>query len=443
MAVYQAPEEWTEWADLLAAAVDGRSRWRLPLVMLGMLFASGRRTVTTWLRAGGLQDDYRGYYDFLQTVGRRWLVLGDRVLELVLSRILKGESRVLLVIDDTPTKRYGPQVEGAGIHHDPTPGPTGNEFCYGHVWVTLAVCARHALWGSIGLPIWSWLYVRKVDVEKLPPEARWTFQTKLVQAAELVLRAARRIQAAGKSVWAVADGAYATQPFVRPLMAQGITVVGRLRKDAALFDVPPVVKNPGRGRPRKYGVNRLSLAKRAAHLQGWTEVTCTVYGKEVVKTVKTFLATHETFGGPIRMVIIKEDHGPQFLYCTKLDATVREIIEAFADRSTIEQVFHDVKEVWGAGQQQVRNLWSNIGCWHLNLWLFTLTELWAWPLKAQQLTQRDDSPWDTADRRPSHADKRKALQTQCLLNEFTKHAIATPLPPKIRDLLQRLFRLVI
>ncbi len=143
------------------------------------------------------------------------------------------------------------------------------------------------------------------------------------------------------------------------------------------------------------------------------------------------------------MVIIKEDYGPQFLYCTNINATVREIIEAFADRSTIEQVFHDVKEVWGAGQQQVRNLWSNIGCWHLNLWMFTLTELWAWPLKTKQLTQRDDSPWDTADRRSSHADKRKALQTQCLLNEFTPHAAATPLPQKIRDLLQRLLRLAV
>ncbi len=36
MAVYLATEEWTEWADLLAAVIDGRSRWRLPLVMLRM-----------------------------------------------------------------------------------------------------------------------------------------------------------------------------------------------------------------------------------------------------------------------------------------------------------------------------------------------------------------------------------------------------------------------
>ncbi len=74
MAVSQAPEEWTERADLLAAA-GGRSRGRLPLGMPGMLFAGGRRTVTTWWRAGGLQDDDRGYYDFLQAVGRGWLSL--------------------------------------------------------------------------------------------------------------------------------------------------------------------------------------------------------------------------------------------------------------------------------------------------------------------------------------------------------------------------------
>ena len=33
------------------------------------------------------------------------------------------------------------------------------------------------------------------------------------------------------------------------------------------------------------------------------------------------------------------------------EVSVREILEAFADRSAIEQVFHDVKGVWGAGQK--------------------------------------------------------------------------------------------
>ena len=51
MAVYRAPGEWTEWVALLAGVLDERSRWRLLPLLLGMLFASGRRTVTTWLRA--------------------------------------------------------------------------------------------------------------------------------------------------------------------------------------------------------------------------------------------------------------------------------------------------------------------------------------------------------------------------------------------------------
>lgn len=442
MAVYRAPKEWTECVEWLAAALDGRSRWRLPLLMLGAVFAGGRRTVTTWLRAATLQRDYRDFYHFLQTVGRRWREVGDRVLTLVVRQAVRS-SRVLLVIDDSPTKRYGPKVEGAGIHHDPTPGPTGNEFCYGHVWVTLAVCVRHGRWGAIGLPIWSWLYVRRQDVVKLPSKYGWMFQTKLVQAVDLAQRAIRILHAAGKSVWVVTDGGFTKRPFVRPLLARGVTLVGRLRKDSALRDLPPPVTKRGRGRPRVYGVNRLSLAKRAAHRGGWAEVMCSVYGVEVTKTVKTFLATHATFGGVIRVVLVKEATGPQFFYCTDPDASVRDIVEAFADRCTIEQIFHDVKEVWGSGQQQVRNLWTNIGVWHLNLWLFTLTELWAWNKTARQLTHRTDSPWDTPDRRPSHADRRKALQTQCLLNDFSHASNNVTLTKKIRSLLQRLLRLAV
>ena len=51
--------------------------------------------------------------------------------------------------------------------------------------------------------------------------------------------AVKRCDPAGKEVWVVADGAYAKRPFVRPVLALGVTLVGRLRKDAALRDLPP------------------------------------------------------------------------------------------------------------------------------------------------------------------------------------------------------------
>ncbi len=39
--------------------------------VVGMLFAGGRRTVTTWLRAAGISDDYQDYYYFLASLGRK------------------------------------------------------------------------------------------------------------------------------------------------------------------------------------------------------------------------------------------------------------------------------------------------------------------------------------------------------------------------------------
>ncbi len=44
-------------------------------------------------------------------------------------RTLPLPKRLLLVIDDSPTKRYGPKVEGADVHHNPTPGPADRPVC--------------------------------------------------------------------------------------------------------------------------------------------------------------------------------------------------------------------------------------------------------------------------------------------------------------------------
>ena len=141
------------------------------------------------------------------------------------------------------------------------------------------------------------------------------------------------------------------------------------------------------------------------------------------------------------MVIVKEDHGWYAFFCTDPSASPQEILEAFADRATIEQDFHDVKEVWGSGQQQVRNIWNNLAVYNLNLWIHTLVELWAWDKSGQQLVDRSDSPWDDAERRPSHADRRKALRTQILRNELSTITVAWSLPRKIIQLAESLMAL--
>ncbi len=440
---WESPEQWSQWSEWLAAGLHARNRWRLPVLLLGILFASGRRTVTTWLRAAGISDDFQDYYYFIAAVGRKTKLIATRLVVLIL-RTLPLPERLLLVIDDSPTKRYGPKVEGADVHHNPTPGPADQPFLYGHVWVTISLALRHPKWGTIGLPLHAMLYIRKRTMATIPKVRGWQrFATKLQLAARLVEWIVPILKKAGKTVWIVVDGGYTKRPFLRRVLnLSNVVIVGRLRKDAALRDLPPKPqKSRGRGRPRKYGKNRLSLAKRAGHKRGWQTIACTVYGKATTKTYKTFLATYSPVGGVIRVVLVKEDHGWYAFFCTDPNAGIKEILEAFADRATIEQDFHDVKEVWGSGQQQVRNIWTNVAVYNLNLWMHTLVELWAWSKSREQLVDRSDSPWDNADRRPSHANRRKALRRQILRNELSTITHIWSLPRKIIDLAKSLMAL--
>jgi hypothetical protein len=65
MAQYRCPPEWSQWIDDVSEALHADNRWRLVRPMGGMLFAQGRRTVASWLRAAGvsgdIQDDYYFY----------------------------------------------------------------------------------------------------------------------------------------------------------------------------------------------------------------------------------------------------------------------------------------------------------------------------------------------------------------------------------------------
>ena len=112
------------------------------------------------------------------------------------------------------------------------------------------------------------------------------------------------------------------------------------------------------------------------------------------------------------------------------------------DRGAIEQNFHDLKEVEGIEQVQLRRYWSNVGAFNLNVWVHTLTEVWAWDRSAAELSDRSDRPWDDAAPRPSHADRRKAVQRTMLEEEFQHLNVPKPWSQKIRHLLENVARLV-
>ena len=103
---WKCPEQWSEWSEWLAAGLHARNRWRLPVLLVGILFAQGRRTVTSWLRAAGVSDDFQDYYYFLAPLGRKTKSVATQLFALVLreQRVLsatcgmKGHSFISLAL---------------------------------------------------------------------------------------------------------------------------------------------------------------------------------------------------------------------------------------------------------------------------------------------------------------------------------------------------------
>lgn len=70
-----------------------------------------------------------------------------------------------------------------------------------------------------------------------------------------------------------------------------------------------------------------------------------------------------------------------------------------------------------------------------------MTEAWAWGRIEDELVDRRASPWDDPDRRPSHADKRRAWRRQWLAEEIRAALRPGVTEEEIRAVAERLLAL--
>lgn len=143
----------------MARMLDARMAFRLSIIMAGMMLGDDRRVASAWFAAGGVQDDWDRFYDCLISIGGKADLLATPLVRAVVRKFDPGpDGHLTLAGDDSPTKRYGRHVEGAGVHHNPTPGPADGKWLYGHNWVSLCLLNMHPVWGVIALPLLSRLY---------------------------------------------------------------------------------------------------------------------------------------------------------------------------------------------------------------------------------------------------------------------------------------------
>ena len=118
------------------------------------MLAGSRRTASRRFQAAGVADDWDRFYDLLRMIGSMCEVLLVPLLREIVKRFDPGPTeRWKRAIDESPTRRIGRHVEGANVHHHPTPGQAEGPWIFEYNWVCLALLTQHSNCSMIALPL--------------------------------------------------------------------------------------------------------------------------------------------------------------------------------------------------------------------------------------------------------------------------------------------------
>jgi len=278
----------------------------------------------------------------------------------VLSRLLIVEvlvpwfakvGKLLFMCDDTTCDKHGKRVAFASLFRDALRSlPNSTVFVWAHCWVVMTMAIRFPLWPRpIHFPVMLRLYRKKCDCD-----AKHPFRTKQQLALEMITIIAQWL--ADRKIVLVADGAYPCEELVgkRP---ENVEFVSRMQSNAALHGQLRVRSKHGRGRPRQKGRRLPTPKQMAQQVRHWRKIKVWAYGQKrrVEVHSRRVLWWSVAKARPVLLVItrgLREDGIPQFFFTTDLTATECEVIETFAARYGIEEVFRDGKQLFGFGEVQ-------------------------------------------------------------------------------------------
>jgi hypothetical protein len=354
-------------AELLRTFIDGLEVFRpvltqpsyallLPLVV-GWVLTPGKHAVTEALVNTDVarRRHHEAYHRFFSRGTWDPDELGQRLFRWLLGR-MAPEAPIRLALDDTLAPKKGPQVFGIGSHLDAVRSTRlCKVFCFGHCWVMLAVLVTVPFsqrpWA---LPLLFRLYRNKKECAK--KGARYRKKTELArEMLDVVLGwiGSRRVELA-------ADSAYCNDTVTRGLPAS-VVLFGAMRPDAVLTATPPKARPAKKaGRPRKRGEvlpKPQQLASDDRHQ--WKTCIALLYGKKTKVRYKDCLAQWYRACGVrlLRIVVVAVPTGAiklRVFFCTDASLSVREILEGYAGRWSIETCFRNLKQLLGFADSSAR-----------------------------------------------------------------------------------------
>jgi hypothetical protein len=421
--------------------VDGSGSWEGLLASFAPVFTSpsfgiflrmatawalcpGRRVVTRiYQLAEPLHERaHDAYHRFLRAGAWTLTSLFKVMAQHIVSRYYKSGT-IPLDLDDTLFHKSGRHVDGASWWRDAVRS-TGKTVVHalGLNLVVLTVRVTPP-WGGepLGLPINFRLH-RKGD------------KTTIQLAEEMVTEVTSWFP--DRDVHLCADGAYAT---LAGYAIPRFHLTSRMRRDAALYTLPPKRHKGQRGRPRKKG-RRLPTPEQIAKTKtGWKAVMVPERGKRKKRLVLTrdVLWYNVSPNKLVRLVISRDPEGKErdvFFFTTDLSAAPEDVISRYAGRWSIEDTFRNCKQMLGGQQPQT---WKDEGperAAGFCLWLYSA--VWFWYLTTiGKKRSWLPLPWYPKKSTPSFADALAAIRRAIWRSWLFDGSTAKPLNAKTAEAL--------
>jgi hypothetical protein len=355
------------------------------VLVVGAILTPGQRTVAAVLRVMGLGDE-RQYQNYHRVLNRaRWSSreVGRRLLLALVEAFVEPDGPVVVGLDETLERRRGAKIAAKGIYRDPVRSSKSHFVkASGLRWISLQLLAEIPWAGRIwGLPFLTVLALS----ERYHRERGRRHKTLPAWGRQRIRQLRRWLP--DRALIVVADSTYAVLELLADAagLPQPVTVITRLRLDAALYDPAPPREPGTKGRPRVKGERQPTLATRLLDPDtSWETLTVPWYGGGTAQLeAATGTAIWYHAGEPIvplRWVLLRDPAGqfePQALLSTDPSVPPAQIITWFVARWPLEVTFHEVRAHLGVETQRQ---WSDLAIRRTTpalLGLFSLVTLFA------------------------------------------------------------------
>ena len=382
------------------------------VLVAGAILAPGRRTVSSALRAMGL-DQHKRFHRYHRVLSRAsWSSREvSRILLGLLVEAFVSEGDPLLVgIDDTLERRWGKKISARGVYRDPVRSTHQNFVkSSGLRWVCVMLLVE-VPWAA---RVWALPFLSALAPSERYAAKRGKRHKKITEWAWQLLLLLRRWYPE-REIVAVADRAYATLKLLDRCrkLRNPITFVTRLRLDAALYEPAPARRPGQRGRPRLKGERLPNLSEVAKDPNTvWKPTKIANWygsGERIVEIASQTAVWYSTglFAVPVRWVLISDPRGEfktQALLCTDLEADPKKILLWFVMRWQLEVTFQEMRRHLGF---QTQRQWSELAIQRTTpalLGVFSLITLFAHDRMAQAAGAFRRAAW-YHKRHPTFAD---------------------------------------